>query len=130
MSHTARPGRREARPARAWSIWRVTSAIGRHAVDRHTLALLLVIFEQRRRVLVIDREAVLERFRRVVGARGAARLLDALFARWRGTVVDLELDHEIDLLAALGEHPVERFGLRDGAREAVEHRAFAQSGWS
>ena len=30
---------------------------------------------------------------------------------------------QVDLTSALGEHAVERLGLQDGAREAVEHRA-------
>src|SRR5579862_3198733 len=35
-------------------------------------------------------------------------------------VINLQLDHPVDLLAASGKHSVERPGLRDGAREAVE----------
>ena len=33
-------------------------------------------------------------------------------------LVDLELDHGVELQALVGEHPVEGFGLGDGARES------------
>ena len=50
-----------------------------------------------------------------IGAGEAAG--DALH---QGIVVDLHLDHRIERLAPLGEQPVERLCLSDGAREAIE----------
>ena len=38
-------------------------------------------------------------------------------------LVDLELDHAVELEAALGQQAVERLRLRHRAREAVEHEA-------
>src|SRR6266480_786609 len=38
-------------------------------------------------------------------------------------LIDLHQDHTIELAAALGEHRVERLGLRYGARKAVEDEA-------
>ena len=38
-------------------------------------------------------------------------------------LVDLELDHRVELQALVGEHRVEGFGLGHRAREAVEDEA-------
>jgi hypothetical protein len=52
---------------------------------------------------------------------------DALDQR---VLVDLQLDHMVELAAALGEQQVERLGLGAGAGIAVEDRALAGPSWS
>jgi RNA polymerase sigma factor (sigma-70 family) len=53
-----------------------------------------------------------------LGAGEAAR--DAVCKQ---VVVDLQLDHHINALAGPGEHGIERHGLGNGAREAIEDEA-------
>ncbi len=56
---------------------------------------------------------------------GAALFGEALGdAGDQGLGVDLQADHQIDGLAAAGEHRVERLGLGHGAGEAVEDEAW------
>ena len=59
----------------------------------------------------------------VVGAPAGGVDETAGDARDEELVGDGELDDRVERLFARGEHRVEFFGLRDRAREAVEHKA-------
>src|SRR5262249_47877314 len=103
-----------------------------HAVDRLQRALPAVIIDERRGLLAIGSDATLEDLGIVIRTqRLAARLRlrhavgDPLL---QDGAVHLEFDHRVEREAFLLEHTVERYGLRDGARETVQDESLSGIG--
>src|SRR5229473_2981893 len=120
-----------------------------HAVDRPQNPPGAIIGQDRLGLPAIDLEPRLDRFRPVVGAvdeigaaayvaqpldpRALVALVVARAAALAGEApgdavdqrgfIDLDQDHMVERLAPRGEHRVERLGLRNGARKAVEDEA-------
>src|SRR5207247_11201336 len=90
-------------------------------VDGHELARRAVVLDDRLRLLVVDREAALERLRRVV----RPSLVGGATERTRpGDVVgEVEEEDHVQVAANRREHAVERLSLSMVAREAVEAEA-------
>src|SRR3990170_989976 len=127
---------------------------GAHAVHRPQRALAVVVADQRRRLAVVDHQPVRHRFRGVVVAprerRSLAHVADAADLRPAkaimvalpaggaaeaaddalddAPVVDLELDHGVELLLLALQHRVERVGLRQVARKSIEDDALLAIG--
>ena len=119
--------RRRRRPARARApraprrCASVTSSSVPTPSISHDDAAVAVDVEDRRRLALVDRQAVRDDLLGVVGAAllhaRAAQPRDALLARHR------ELDHGVERLAAAGEERVEVADLGEVARVAVEQEA-------
>ena len=87
-------------------------------VQRHELACRPVVLDDRLGLLVVDREPAADRLRRVVGP--SLLVGTAERARPRRLVVEVEEEDHVEPAADLAQHLVERLGLREVAREAVE----------
>ena len=88
----------------------------------------MVIGRDNRGVAVIGLKTGLEDLGIIVLAHGLACGL-GLFrtahnAMHQRVLIDLQFEHGIKLQAFLCEHHIQGFGLRDGAREAIEDEAF------
>src|SRR5690606_19036435 len=99
----------------------------RHLINRcHTVnglqqALPGIVGHQRCRLLLVDVEALAQHFLGVVGP-GTARLRGALYnTAYQLVCIGFDLDHGIKLDALVDQHGVQRFGLRNGAREAIKN---------
>jgi hypothetical protein len=90
-------------------------------VHLHELAARAIVVDDRFRLTVVGREALLDRIGLVVGATFELRALRQPFA---GDVVgQLQEQDDRERLVDRFEQRVERFGLRDRARVAVEDEA-------
>ncbi len=102
----------------ASSISAKTSSIERSAWIADELSRRPVVLDERLRLLVVDLEPARDRLRSVVLApllpRPAAQPSDGVVVR------DVEEEDRVEAPADPVEHRVERLGLREGAREAVE----------
>ena len=103
----------------ASAISAVTCSIVRSAWIEHELARRAIALDDRLGLLVVELEPPGDRVRRVVLApllpRPAAQPLDGDVVR------DVEEEDRVEAPADPGQHRVERFGLREVAREPVEH---------
>src|SRR5262249_47862601 len=103
-----------------------------HAVDRLQRALPAVIIDERRGLLAIGSDTTLEDLGIVIRTQRLAarlRLRDAAGdALLQDGAVHLEFDHRVERKAFLLEHAVERYGLRDGARETVQDESLSGIG--
>src|SRR5262245_21498626 len=104
----------------------------RHAVDRPQHALQLVIGHERGGLVPIGQEAPMQHVRIVVGAQALPARLglgDALLdALEQVRLVNLQLDHGVELEVLLLEHAIERMRLRHRARESIEDEAVMRIG--
>ncbi len=91
------------------------------AVQRDQLAERAVVLDDRLGLLVVDAEPLGDHVRRVVGAVLLGRAHEHPLRRH--LVAQVEEEDGIELPADLGERLVERLGLGEVAREAVEHEA-------
>src|SRR5262245_4189672 len=103
-----------------------------HAVDRPQHALQLVIGHERGGLASIGQEAAMQHVRIVVGAQALPARLglgDALLdALEQVRLVNLQLDHGVELEVLLLEHAIERMRLRHRARESIEDEAVMRIG--
>ena len=96
-----------------------TSSIVRSACNGHELAGGAVVLDDRLGLGVVDREPLRDQLGRVVGAALQLRALErSLHADLVGHV---EEQDRVQAPADPAEHRVQRLGLREVAREAVEH---------
>ena len=135
------------------SICRATSSMSAMPSTVRRMPVRRVVRQDRRGLAVIGLEPRRHRLAVVVGAAGElVRAADVADAGHRGRlervvvagaalgageaagdavdqrrVVHLQLDDRVELHALLGQHPVERLGLRHGAREAVQDEAVGRS---
>src|SRR5262249_50788238 len=142
--------RRKASPEDLFDFARDRADLG-HSIDRAEDPAITVIREDRRRLTMVDFKTRLDRLRPVVGAAGefasTAAIADPvdfrpmvsfviagatlLAAEAPGQainqcdLVDLELDDMVELEAVAREHLVQRPGLRQRPRKAVENKAVA-----
>ena len=118
--------------ARGWRRWRGDLGDARHAVDVMQRALAGVVGRHRRRVAQIGGQARLENLGIVVLAHRLSRRLGlrGAFDDARDELlgVRLQFDRRVDLEALAREHRVERAGLGERARKAVEDEAFLRVG--
>ena len=87
----------------------------------HELTGDTVVLDHRLGLLVVDLEAARDHLRSIVGPALLVRPPEQPLLR--DVVVELEEEDRVERLADLGEHGVERIGLGERAREAVEHEA-------
>ena len=96
-----------------------TSSIERSACSGTSLPVDAVVLDDRLRLGVVDLEPLLDQLGRVVGA--ALQLRTAERALHADLVRDVEEQDRVEPALDAGEHAVERLGLREVAREPVEH---------
>ena len=96
---------------------------GQVRVQRHELSGRAVVLDHRLRLLVVEGEAAGDRLRRVV--RPPFLVGAAERALLGGLVVEIEEEDDVERAPDLVEHLVERLGLGEVARKAVEDEPLA-----